>query len=227
MTFIVGINTKFGLQAILNNNFSWKLWHWCQRDYCWQLCSLAELCSAVGTCCVPLAHVMIGSSSIITVLLCRDMAYLREKNYLNECYRMIYNLQLYFPGVFMYIFYFTLVRSKLEYAALVWNTIMSTDAHKLERIQQKFTSVCFYHFFPRVPCTYTVAMEKLGLRSLWKRRHYLDAFFIQVYCDLKSCTSLLENVSLHSPPINLLEFSLFFACPILLLGAPMLPTDGG
>jgi hypothetical protein len=102
----------------------------------------------------------------------------------------------------------------LEYASVVWNSITSTDANKLERIQQKFTSVCFYHFYPHVAYNYTVALEKLGLHSLSKRRYYLNAlFFVQVYCGLKSCTSLLENVSLRVPPSNLRGFSLFCTCP--------------
>jgi hypothetical protein len=48
----------------------------------------------------------------------------------------------------LYILYFTLVRSKLEYALVVWNSITSSDANKLKRIQQKFASICFYRFFP-------------------------------------------------------------------------------
>jgi hypothetical protein len=44
----------------------------------------------------------------------------------------------------LYALYFTLVRSKLEHSSVVWNSITSTDAKKLERIQQKFESVCFY-----------------------------------------------------------------------------------
>jgi hypothetical protein len=96
---------------------------------------------------------------------------------------------------------------------VVWNAITSTDTNKLERIQQKLAFVCFYHFFPHVRYTYTVALEKLSLHSLCKRRHDLDAlFFIQVYRGLKSCTSLLENASLQIFTNNLRVFSLFGVC---------------
>jgi hypothetical protein len=77
-----------------------------------------------------------------------------------------------------------------------------------------FSSVCFYRFYPHVAYNYTVALEKIGIHSLRKRRYYLDApFCVQVYRGLKSGTSLLENVSLRVPPSNLRGFSLFCACP--------------
>jgi hypothetical protein len=41
----------------------------------------------------------------------------------------------------------------------------------------------------------------------------LSSFLVQVYRGLKSCTSLIENVSLRVPPSSLREFSLFCACP--------------
>jgi hypothetical protein len=103
----------------------------------------------------------------------------------------------------------------LRYASLVWNYISSTDANKPERIQQKFPFVCFYRFFPYVPCSYTSALEKLGLHSLRKRRHHLHAFcfLVQVYRRLKSCTSLLKNVNLRVPTRSVRGFSMFGVCP--------------
>jgi hypothetical protein len=72
----------------------------------------------------------------------------------------------------------------------------------------------FIVFIPHIPYNYTVALEKLGLHSLHKRRYYLEAlFFVHVYHGFKSGTSLIENVTLHIPPSNLWEFSLFRACP--------------
>jgi hypothetical protein len=129
----------------------------------------------------------------------------------------------------LYVLYFTLVRSKLEYAPEVSNSIMSTDANKLERIQQKFTSICFYRFFPYVPYNYTIALEKLGLHSLRKRTYYLDALFL-----------FRPNVASNlAPPFSKMFAFMFLPAisgnshccalvplinTVLLLGAPMLPT---
>jgi hypothetical protein len=128
----------------------------------------------------------------------------------------------------LYVLYFTLVSSKLEYASVVWNFITSTYANKLERIQQKFASVCFYRFLPRVPYIYTDALGKLNLQNLRKRRQDLDALsFVQVYRVFKSCASLLENISLRVPTSSLRDFNCLVFVPlintVLLLGAPMLP----
>lgn len=60
---------------------------------------------------------------------------------------------------------------------------------------------------------YTCALEKLSLHSLLKRRHNLDAFsFFQVYRGLKSCRSLLENISLPVSTRYVRNSSMFSAC---------------
>ncbi|PNF27621.1 hypothetical protein B7P43_G18435 [Cryptotermes secundus] len=114
----------------------------------------------------------------------------------------------------LHVLYLTLVRSKLEYASVAWNSITSADYAKLGCIQKKFASVCFYRYFPRSSYSYTSALERLRLHPLILRRHLLDAlFFIQVYRGLKSCFSLLDNASLRVPTCHVRDFSTFSVRP--------------
>jgi hypothetical protein len=114
----------------------------------------------------------------------------------------------------LFVLYFVLVRPRLQYASVVWNSIMSSDSKQLERIQQKFASVCFYRFFPSLPYSYVFASMKLILPWLSTWRHHLDAlFFPQAYCGLKSCSSLLDIVSFRVPHRNVRDFTMFSVSP--------------
>lgn len=57
-----------------------------------------------------------------------------------------YKLFLFYPSLFTRAV-FALVRSKLEYNLIAWKLIMSTDAKKLEWIQQKYVTTCQNRYF--------------------------------------------------------------------------------
>jgi hypothetical protein len=112
--------------------------------------------------------------------------------------------------------YLTLVRSKHEYASVGWNSVTTTDANKLERIQQKFAALCCNRFLPHVHYSYANALEYLKLHTLRKRMYNLDALFlIQVYRGLKYCLSLLEAVGLRVRTRYFRDFSMLNFNPSL------------
>jgi hypothetical protein len=148
--------------------------------------------------------------------------------WMHEAFRpySVHNLQIFLRG--MFVLYFTSVRSKLEYASEVWNSITSTDANKLEPIQQKFASVCFYRFLPHVPYIYTNDLAKLNLQTSRKRRQDLMHFFffryVVVLNPARPFWIILVFVFLTAVfgTSNCLVF-----VPLIntvLLGAPMLPS---
>jgi hypothetical protein len=94
--------------------------------------------------------------------------------------------------------YYTLVRPKLEYASVAWNSITSTDASKLEHIQRKFVSLCHCRFFSHLPYSYTNVLNYLIFHTLRDHRCRLDTLFLlNVFSGSKCCLILLETVGLR------------------------------
>jgi hypothetical protein len=77
----------------------------------------------------------------------------------------------------VYVLCFTLVRSVLESAYAVWNSLTFTHSNTLERIQQKFAALHFNSFFLPVHHSYAHAV-----------------FLIQVYLGCKFGPSVLETL---------------------------------
>ncbi|PNF35360.1 hypothetical protein B7P43_G02582 [Cryptotermes secundus] len=115
----------------------------------------------------------------------------------------------------MFILYFTLVRSKVEYASVVWNSITSTDGNKLERIQQKFTALCFKRCFSSSRLLLRFCFRQLKLHTLHKRRYHLDALFlVQVYRGSVLCPSAFETFGLRVPVRYIRDFPMFNVCSV-------------
>jgi hypothetical protein len=107
---------------------------------------------------------------------------------------------------------FSLVRPKLQYASVVWNSIAPTDAKKLERIQRKVLALCYNRFLSPDSNGYSYAndLQVLNLRTLHERKHQLDAIFvINVFLGFKSCPSTMDIIGLREPTRNLRDFPLF------------------
>jgi hypothetical protein len=82
-----------------------------------------------------------------------------------------------------------LVNSKMECEHIVWNSIPSTYANKLECIQKWFVALCF--------------------NSVFSQDHYCYSF---VYLGLKFCSPVLEIVGLRVPARHIRDFALFNVC---------------
>jgi hypothetical protein len=113
----------------------------------------------------------------------------------------------------MHRIYITLVRSRLQYVFVVWNSVISTDTNKLERIQQGSAALRFNRFFPQVHYCYSLALEELKLHTLRVRRHGLDVHFLtQVYLGSKFCPSVLEILGLRVSARYIRDFTSFNVC---------------
>jgi hypothetical protein len=128
---------------------------------------------------------------------------------------LLHNLQIFFPGLFICaVFYISQVQVRI--------CLGSSEFHHVHWCQQAWANpaeVCVrlcLSFFPHVPYSYTVALEFRESTSTFPT--YAETspwctFFVQAYRGIKSCTSLLENVSLRAPTRHVRDFSTFSVCP--------------
>jgi hypothetical protein len=124
-------------------------------------------------------HKMLGSSRVAAQLATSQEGLSSMSEWVSDkAFRAhsLHNLQIFLPGVFVCTI--LLVRSNLEYASVVWNSLSRPQMPiSLSGSIRSLRPSVFIVFSPYVPCTYTVDLDKLILHFLRKRRHDLDALF--------------------------------------------------
>jgi hypothetical protein len=112
--------------------------------------------------------------------------------------------------------YFALVRFKLEYASVTWNSVMITVSNKPE---WKKMTLCHNRFFQDMQYHYDNLLETLNLLTLHNRCCHFDALFlINVFSGTKCCPPVLKIFGLRVPNRNVHNFNMFTCssthCPL-------------
>ena len=74
--------------------------------------------------------------------------------------------------------YITLVRSTLEYGAIIWDPFLKTDINRLDRIQRSAARFICNDYRSRSPGAVTKMLADLDLQSLQQRRKELRLTFL-------------------------------------------------
>jgi hypothetical protein len=97
------------------------------------------------------------------------------------------------------LLYITYVRSRLEYASLVWSPIYDVHSSLLERVQRRFLKNVVFMLngaYPPRGCPQGLLLGEVGLQSLLDRRmEHSVIFLFKLFRGLQECPHVLERIS--------------------------------
>jgi hypothetical protein len=101
------------------------------------------------------------------------------------------------------LLYITYVRSKLEYASLVWSPIHNIYIAQLERVQRRFLKSAIFMsdgLYPPRGYPQELLLDRLGLQSLSNRRlEHSVIFLYKLLYGFLHCPALLSRINLRVP----------------------------
>jgi hypothetical protein len=104
------------------------------------------------------------------------------------------------------ILYVTLIFSKLVYASLIWSNLTVPDSNKLEKIQRKFTNLCYNRFIePKSFCNNESMLNYWHFKTLYLRLQTIDFYFSLTFSRTKLVVALLRILLVSVHPVSKLE----------------------
>ncbi|XP_044596745.1 uncharacterized protein LOC123273411 [Cotesia glomerata] len=99
--------------------------------------------------------------------------------------------------------YFSLVRSRLEYAAVVWSPIFDVHINKIDKVQHKFLKFLVWkidRIYPKPGSDKEELCRRFKMLSLKDRRLCASAIFLTRLIQGKvDCPRLLESITFRTP----------------------------
>lgn len=116
------------------------------------------------------------------------------------------------------VLYCSIMRSKIEYGAIIWHPIYLTHSLAIERVQRKYLKFLFFKkrgFYPPIGTNYGSLLDEFQIESLATRRICIILTFLHKLCNnIIDCSVLLQKLNLVVPRIQSRQTLTFYnPCP--------------